>query len=212
MKNIVLQAVQLGTPEESKWNLPALSWRGGAVTTALTALTLVVALWPGAGEVLQFDRAAIASGELWRNFTGHFTHWSNEHLAWDLLVFFGLGCLCEQLNRMQFVAVLAAAAILIPLGLWLWASDFQTYRGLSGLDTALFAMLAAITLRSAFGERNWVLASMIGMLLVCLVGKTLFELVSGGTMFVQAADFRPVPLAHVIGAAVGLFLGVAASD
>jgi len=207
MKTIVLQAVRWEAPEETAWGLPVLSWRNAAVTSALTALTLVVAWWPGAADALQFDRSAIAAGEAWRNVTGHFTHWSNEHLAWDLLVFFGLGCLCEQFNRKQCVTVLAAAAGLIPLGLWFFASDFQTYRGLSGLDTALFAMLAAATMRTAFRERNWVLMTVIGMLLMCLVGKTVFEFAFGGAVFVQPAGFRPVPLAHIIGAAVGLLVG-----
>jgi rhomboid family GlyGly-CTERM serine protease len=208
MKAIVLEAVRPSAPEERNWTLPAPSWHGGWVTTALTVMTLVIALWPGASEALQFDRTAIEAGEPWRNVTSHFTHWSNEHLAWDLLVFFGLGCLCEQLDRQRFLVVIAAASLLIPFGLWILAANLPTYRGLSGLDTALFALLSAATLSTAYRERNWLVALLVAGLLAGLVGKTAFELVSGGTIFVQATEFQPVPLAHLIGGGVGAFIGM----
>src|SRR4051812_47610569 len=117
MNSIVIAAVAEETPEEAPWSLPALSWQGSTVTIVMTALTLVVALCPGVSEALQFDRTSVAGGQWWRIVTGHFAHWSNEHLAWDLLVFFGLGCLCERPDRQRFLASLIAAILLIPLGL-----------------------------------------------------------------------------------------------
>jgi rhomboid family GlyGly-CTERM serine protease len=208
MTAIVLEAVRHSAPEECNWILPAPSWRGGSATATLTVMTLVIALWQGASEALQFDRAAIEAGEPWRHVTSHFTHWNNEHLAWDLLVFFGLGCVCEKLNRQRFLAAVVVASVLIPFGLWILADNLPTYRGLSGLDTALFALLSAATLRAAFHERNWALVVVVTGLLLGLAGKTAFELVSGGTIFVRATEFQPVPLAHLIGAGVGAFVGM----
>jgi hypothetical protein len=100
------------------------------------------------------------------------------------------------------------ASVLIPFGLWILADNLPTYRGLSGLDTALFALLSAATLRAAFHERNWALVVVVTGLLLGLAGKTAFELVSGGTIFVRATEFQPVPLAHLIGAGVGAFVGM----
>lgn len=210
LDSIVIAAISQETSEEAHWSLPALSWRGSTTTIALTVLTLFVALWPGVSDALQFDRTAIAAGQWWRIVTGHFTHWSNEHLAWDLLVFFGLGCLCERPDRQRFLAALTFATLLIPVGLCLITPDLQTYRGLSGLDTALFVLLSMTTLRTAFGERNWLLAVVIAGLLVGFVAKTASELVSGGSLFVDSAanGFQPVPLAHVIGAVIGIAVAV----
>jgi len=201
----VIAAVAQETPEEALWGLPALSWRSSTATIALTALTLVIALWPEANDTLQFERTAIAAGQWWRIATGHFTHWSNEHLAWDLLVFFGLGCLCERPNRQRFLAAIIASILLIPLAICLITPNLDTYRGLSGLDTALFALLSVTTLRTAARERNWPLSVVIAGLLVGFVGKTAFELLVGGSVFVDASGggFQPVPLAHVIGAVIG---------
>ncbi|MFH1528704.1 MAG: rhombosortase [Bacteroidota bacterium] len=87
---------------------------------------------------LQYDRAAIASGELWRLVTCHWTHWSVDHLLWDAVVFGFLAVLCERDGRLRLVACLLVAATLIPIGLWWSHPQMLTYRGLSGIDSALF--------------------------------------------------------------------------
>ena len=51
----------------------------------------------------------------------------------------------RESRRITGVA-LGAAAVAITLGVWAWLPQFATYRGLSGLDCALFALLAT-TLR-----------------------------------------------------------------
>lgn len=186
-----------------RWPVSALSRR--SLTIGLTAVCVLIALLPGASEGLQFDRPALVAGEYWRLITGHFTHWSNEHLAWDLLVFVVLGSICEAVDRRRFAGVLAAAAIIIAAGVWIALPGVPTYRGLSGLDTALFTALAMGKLRSATRDlgRGWSLA--IAALLALLVAKMIFEMLTDRTVFVDApaAGFRPVPLAHVLGAAVG---------
>lgn len=44
-------------------------------------------VFAAAGELLQYDRQAIADGQLWRVVTGHLVHIGLEHLAWDAAVF-----------------------------------------------------------------------------------------------------------------------------
>jgi hypothetical protein len=48
----------------------------------------------------------------------------------------------RESRRITGVA-LGAAAVAITLGVWAWLPQFATYRGLSGLDCALFALPAA---------------------------------------------------------------------
>lgn len=54
------------------------------LTLAIGALSLFVFLRPGWTETLEMNRAALAQGEFWRLYTGHLTHFSADHLKWDL--------------------------------------------------------------------------------------------------------------------------------
>ena len=186
-----------------------MPWSCRGVTVGLTMLCIVVAVVPGANDWLQFDRSALAAGQWWRIFTGHLTHWSREHLAWDLLVFIALGFICEPANRHRFVVGLLASSLLISLSLWVFVPDLQTYRGLSGLDTALFTLLSASALATSWREHRWCWFIPFVVLLLCLVAKIGFELLTGRACFVDSstASFQPLPLAHVLGAAMGLLIG-----
>src|SRR6185369_3312498 len=102
-------------PEDEMRRLPVLSWSENGLTVSLTVFGLLVGVIPQANDWLQFDRSALDAGQWWRAFTGHFTHWSGEHLAWDLLTFWGLGILCESEDRRKFVVVLLASSLFISL-------------------------------------------------------------------------------------------------
>ncbi|MDZ7618556.1 MAG: rhombosortase, partial [Patescibacteria group bacterium] len=110
--------------------------RGGALGAAsLVVLAAVCShLSPVAGEWLQFDRTAIAAGQLWRLATCHLTHWSVDHLFWDVATFACLAAICQSESRRATWICLAASAMAIPAAVWLFMPDMPTYRGLSGLD------------------------------------------------------------------------------
>ncbi len=188
---------------------PKSGWwtRGGALVAAsLPALAaLLVYVWPGAGELLQYDRAAIAEGQFWRVATCHLTHWSADHLFWDAVTFVALAAICWAESRRATLACLTVSAAAIPAAVWLLMPDMPTYRGLSGLDSALFALLAAMLIRRGAADRDWRPAALAGGLATAFALKTAFELVTGATMFVDstAAAMVPIPLAHVVGAVVG---------
>jgi rhomboid family GlyGly-CTERM serine protease len=158
---------------------------------------------------LQYDRPLIAAGELWRLLSGHWTHVSGDHLFWDVLLFIVLGGLCEQENRQEFLVCVVGAALLIPLALWVALPALQTYRGLSGIDSALFALLAVTRLRQAWQEQHHGWLGVLAIVWLAFVGKVSYETVTGGTLFVnsQVVHLLPVPLAHGVGAAVGAVLG-----
>jgi rhomboid family GlyGly-CTERM serine protease len=183
------------------------------ITLVIVGLSGLLMLSPGASTWLQFDSGAVAAGQWWRIVTGHVTHWNLDHLFWDGAVFAVLGVLCERRNRVCFFVGLLAAAVLIPLSVWLLSPEMQTYRGLSGLDTGLFTMLAVWTLAEKWRAGQWYWVTLLLGLLAGLVVKIGFETFTGGTMFVDAAtaNFQPVPLAHVVGAAVGIVVAVLAA-
>jgi rhomboid family GlyGly-CTERM serine protease len=157
------------------------------MTTILLALaTLAAALVDG--SILELQRG----GDAWRILTCHFTHFTYEQLAWDALAFTFLGVACERRNRGAYHATLLASIVLIPLAVLAFDPRIDTYRGLSGIDSALFAMLV-VSRRNVF----------LGVL---FAGKIAFEFFTGGGVFVD--DIVVVPVAHVAGAVAGAAFGV----
>ncbi len=176
------------------------------------ALALVAFVMPGAGARFQLDRASVAAGEWWRHLTCHFTHWSGEHLFWDVLMFLLLAIWCETRSRAQMLACVLGSAVLISAGVWVALPSLETYRGLSGIDSALFVLLVIDLLRAASGRRE---TSVVSILLVCLAAfcaKVVYEIACGQTLIVDpsASYMIPVPLAHLIGGGVGALVAAIA--
>lgn len=179
----------------------------GAACGALLLLSLpalVVQFTPGAAERLEYDRARLAAGEAWRLLTCHFTHWNLEHLRWDLGTVVALAIGCAPFGVRRLAAALGAAAVAVPLVVWFALPSMTRYRGLSGLASALFALLAVGVWRTArAGGRPW-LAFAAAIALAGFAAKLVWELATGSPAFVgPGAGFVAVPLAHLAGAACG---------
>ena len=181
------------------------------LTLSLCLLAVAALLLPSLTGALEFSRASLADGECWRLLTGHLTHWNFDHFMWDLVMFAALGAICERRGRGRYAACLLAAALAIPLCVYALMPEMATYRGLSGLDSALFAMLAVLMLREKWAERDWTGTTIVAILLLGFAAKVGYEFVTLQTVFVDsaAADFIPLPLAHIVGAAVGTLAAVA---
>jgi rhomboid family GlyGly-CTERM serine protease len=197
----------------SSYSLDNAARRVPCASLLFVLVAAAASLVPGVAERLQFDRAAIAGGQWWRLVTSHFVHWSSEHLFWDLLAFAVLGWLCERDHVRAFLRCVAYSAVLIPLVL-AWATpDMTAYRGLSGIDSALFALLAVRVGHQAVAEKDGLKLGIAGVVAAGFAAKVGFELLTGTTLFVDssAAGMTPVPLAHVVGGFIGLGCGVHAS-
>lgn len=175
------------------------------VSLAMGLLATGLFLLGETGEVLQYDRAAIAAGEIWRLFTGHWFHWSFDHFLWCTMVFVCVGGICEQVCRRGFAAALAAATVVIGPGAYWFAPDLSCYRGLSGLGSGLFVFGSVALMRVASRNRDrttLLLAAGSGLL---FIGKVLFEYLTGQSLFVNEPGlFVPVPLVHLLGGMTGL--------
>ena len=170
------------------------------ITLFLAALAAAATLL-GDGAALQYARGAAP----WTIITSHFTHWTLDQFFWGLAVFVPLGIACERRSRTRFLLALSGSAIAIPLALGALAPSIGAYRGLSGLDSALFALLAC----SVAGERRSGDAAtllIVGAAALGFGGKIAFELFTGSPMFASqlGAGIVPVPLAHAVGAVVGV--------
>lgn len=184
----------------------------------LLMVGLVVALFyvPGMGAWLQYDRVALGYGQCWRLFTGHVTHWTAAHLFWDLLAFVILSIFAWRISAGRYGVCLLLASAAISITAWAFLPEMVEYRGLSGLDSALFVFVALGLLRErvaahlwisreAWNKEQWGWAAILGLALVGFVGKTMYELVTGQVLFVQdlGPNVVPIPLVHVVGGVVG---------
>jgi rhomboid family GlyGly-CTERM serine protease len=179
------------------------------VTLLLTLPALLILAIPGAEEALQYDRVALTDGQCFRLLTCHWTHWNVDHAFWDILTFSVLSAWCERHSRWGLLAATFASAGAISTALWCKA-ELPTYRGLSGLDSALFAYVAAALLQHSWSKRQWFFIGLGALLVSSFAAKVSFELLTGATLFVDAtaAHFLPVPFVHAIGAIVGASLQI----
>ncbi len=161
---------------------------------ALTIAAIAAALLPG--QWLELQRG----GGAWRFVTCHFTHWTFEQLAWDGLAFTALALACARRNRIAFHATLLASVIVVPAAVLLFAPSLSAYRGLSGVASALFALL--------FTQMR--LTWPVALCATGLAAKIGYEVFAGNTLFVQdlGAGVVPVPVAHIAGALAGLAVGL----
>jgi len=197
-----------GQNPAERCDAPPGSW-SIALTTALLALpALLFAAWPAVAAAAVYERAGIEAGEWWRLFSGHWTHWSPDHLRWDLLVFAVLLPLCMRVDRGRTFAAMILAGVLIPLTLWVALPDMVEYRGLSGLDATLYVLLAGTLLRDEWRARQWRSAAVFTLALIGFVAKVAFEVTTDTTLFVAAGGFEPVPLAHAVGGACGMLVAL----
>jgi len=188
---------------ESAWRLPG-------VTLILVAVAVVLMPLETLSAWLEYDRSAVAGGQLWRIVTCQLTHCSWEHLFWDAAALAVIGWVLQRDHRRAMLACVGLATLLIPLVVHFTMPEIATYRGLSGIDSALFVLLAVTLLREsrADGDRVWTAAC--GLLLAGFAAKTGFELATGSTLFVNAqqSGMLPVPLVHVVGGLLGVVCSV----
>jgi rhomboid family GlyGly-CTERM serine protease len=183
---------------------PVVKLRPPLLIGTLTAAAAVIHLLPTAfSTALQFERTALDAGEWWRLFTAHVTHFGSNHFIWDAAVFLAFGTVCEFASRWRTALTLGVASIAISFAVWLWQPQFAIYRGLSGLDSALFGMFAADLLR-----RKDPISRILGVVgTFAVVTKCMFESATGSTAFASGDGYVPVPLAHVVGFLTGFVMG-----
>ncbi len=117
-----------------KLQIDRRSWTWLAETRVLLTLTLAglglaLAAVPGAARLWQYHREAILTGQWWRLFTGHWTHWNADHAAWDLAMFAVLGMACERLSPRRLIALLVGSPLAISLVLVWFAPSGSSIAG-----------------------------------------------------------------------------------
>ena len=183
------------------------------VSLLLAVAALTIHALPGAAERLQYDRAAIAAGELWRILSGHWTHVSADHLLWNFLAFTLLAIIFERCNRLRFCVCITTSAALISLALWTTLPHLPIYRGLSGIASALFGFGVVTLLRKEISACRWSAVWVLSAVCLALVAKIAYELATASTIFVRTAGphVLPLTLPHSAGVTLGFVVGLTPS-
>lgn len=157
------------------------------------------------GACMQFDRAALLRGEIWRLFTSHLVHWSAAHFYLDTSVFIAQGIVFEQKIGRKYAWVLAVAAAAIGLGLLIFQRDLVAYRGISGLINTQLVLGAGLFLFDPSLKKRLkvIYGAVFGIHLFKIAYETAFKVPFFATDALgDMGGFTP--LAHLIGVFVGL--------
>lgn len=156
----------------------------------------IVAAVPGWGEALLLRPDALAHGELWRLWSGHWVHFSASHLAWNLAVLLIVGWRLEALQPGLLLRSTLLAAPVISATTMLVEPSMEAYGGLSGVAAGL-VMLLGIQLIRTRADRP------LGLVFLAVLGvKILTDALVPLPLFARfdTASVHPSSTAHVAGA------------
>jgi rhomboid family GlyGly-CTERM serine protease len=179
----------------------ALQWDRGRWIWLLMILLLldaVLGLGDSVGQLLRYDRSAIAAGGWWRLLTAHIVHLDVHHLILNelgLLLMWSL--FAEDYDAVEWCVIVLAGALAISSGLWWLSPRVSWYVGASGVLHSVMAAGAA----KHFAERlwdRWILG-------LGLAVKLAWEQWSGHSQPLVVVD------AHLYGALCGFAVGGALS-
>jgi rhomboid family GlyGly-CTERM serine protease len=200
-----------------KGELNVIRWNARRIPCASLLLSLaaaVIFVCPSLAARLEYDRTALAAGEIWRLFSGHWVHYGFDHFFWSVLAFGFLAAACERRSRPRLFVCVTVSALVISLSVRFGLSSIRAYRGLSGIDSALVVLLFMELWSEA--NRSGRLKQIVipAACLTAFVCKVSFEFATGDTIFVKSlgSGMVGVPLAHVTGAAVGFLVGLGTTD
>lgn len=188
-------SARLSAPLPGRARVSSLAFAaGGLGVWALDAAGLLPA------SLLAWDRGALASGQLWRAWTGHLVHWSAIQTMLDLGVTTALMAALERAWGSRTVALAALGIMpLLSLALWIGAPGLAEYRGASGV---------AVAAAWALGWQTWFVRPAwrpgLSALIAVGLGKLMLD-AQGAAAGVTGLppDVQVAWQAHAAGAALG---------
>jgi rhomboid family GlyGly-CTERM serine protease len=179
----------------------ALQWDRGRwiwLLIILLMLDAVLGLGDSVGQLLRYDRSAIAAGGWWRLLTAHIVHLDAHHLILNELGLVLVWSLFAQdYDPVEWCAIVLTGALAISSGLWWLSPRVSWYVGASGVLHSVMAAGAAKHLAMRAWDR-WIL-------IVGLSAKLAWEQWGGSAAPLIVVD------AHLYGALSGFILGAALS-
>ena len=175
-----------------RFRSPALQWDRGRwiwLLVIVLVLDLVLGLGDSVGEVLRYDRSAIAAGGWWRLLTAHIVHLDLHHLILNELGLVLMWALFAQdYDAVEWCVIVCVGALGDQLRTVVAEPASRLVRGRLGRLHSIMAAGCARASRRASWDR-WIL-------LVCLCGKLAYEQFGGREPPLVVVD------AHLYGAVV----------
>jgi rhomboid family GlyGly-CTERM serine protease len=179
----------------------ALQWDRGRwiwLLGILLLLDVVLGLGDSVGQLLRYDRSAIAAGGWWRLLTAHIVHLDVHHLLLNELGLVLMWSLfADDYDAVEWCVIVFAGALAISSGLWWLSPRVSWYVGASGVLHSVMAAGAA----KHFAERSWD-RWILGL---GLCAKLAWEQSAGHSQPLVVVD------AHLYGALCGFAVGAALS-
>ena len=165
------------------------------------AVAAIATLLSGHGNLFALTRSEVAAGEAWRLITGHFVHFSGNHLIMNLGMLAVLLHLLPRVSRSEVFWLGFITPLAISVSLLFTRPHLEMYGGLSGWISGLFVFVALVQA----AERIW-MRYLYAASLAMFVLKVFIEFSTGGSVFISLGKGAVVEsAAHVIGTATGIF-------
>jgi rhomboid family GlyGly-CTERM serine protease len=156
----------------------------------LLVLGLLFGAGGGAGELLRYDRTAIAAGGWWRLLTAHWVHLDLHHLVLNELGLVLVWALfASDYDAVEWCVIVSVGALGISSGLWWLSPRVAWYMGASGVLHSIMAAGVAKHLIDHAWDR-WILCTLLG-------AKLAYEQLGGSEPALVVVD------AHLYGAISG---------
>lgn len=173
--------------------------------TLLVALVLgALAFSPTTSCYGEYTRGAIARGEWWRLWSGHFVHFGAWHCFWNIVVTLIAGLQVERRAPIWTRVFLALSPGLIGAMLFVTTPDLERFRGFSGVAAGLVAAWAALDYRDGKRSRATLVAGILAL-------KITSDVFSSRLLLSAAENLDVVPsaAAHLAGVISAALLGIA---
>jgi rhomboid family GlyGly-CTERM serine protease len=170
-------------------------------TGLILGLSIISYAFPQVSYALIYDRAAIFKGEVWRLFSSHLVHFTKLHLFYNLMAFGVAGWIIEYRGYQHFVPLCLLMAFFISVFLMVMKPGMIYYGGLSGLASGAVYYLALFGLRES---HPWRLVCIVTLFFVPI--KIFLEMDMNQSIFAYSGPFMIMPLSHIIGCLVAVFL------
>jgi rhomboid family GlyGly-CTERM serine protease len=134
---------------------------GRSLLAVCAALLALAATGDAGRELLRYDRAALAHGELWRLLSAHLVHLDFHHALLNcagLVLMWAL--FARDYSLRQWLGIVAATVAAIDAGLWFLDSTVLWYVGSSGALHGIMAAGALAHLKRGEGD-GWILAAFL---------------------------------------------------
>ncbi len=176
---------------------------------AASALALLVQLNSAWREALIYDRTALAQGQIWRAWTGHWVHFGWPHFIPDTGLFLIVGWLLEERHKLfARLAVFLMPALISAVMFW-FEPDMLRYGGLSAIDLGLLLYLAAQGWQRKWSDWFW--PAVLAIYIIEIVLEIRQGGQGGGAIRFDEPGIRIATGAHLTGTAYALLAWLAAA-